>query len=245
MRSCRWMYNDQRTYISSDYAYPCDSYINTLLNSYIVRNSLQKIADKYYADEIADVMTDSYLVDESGYPQLTAIYNTCLHRLGIKEKIPLYVTYQLTGINALSIESRGETMILISRQAVAQLAEEELFFVLGHELGHCQYGHMCCHTILGLLEDMNKANEILGSLLADMIEVPLVKWFHCSEFTADRAGLICCGSKEVAKSIFVRLGLDKEITVFEQYRELSSPHPLLQTRWQMIEQFAIQMNIKS
>jgi len=235
----------QRTYANGDYAYPCDSYINVLLSSYLVRTSLQKIADKYYAEETAKIAQNGNLVDENRYPRLNAIYETCIRKLGITERIPLYITSQLTGINALSIELHGKTMILISRQAVAQLSEDELLFVLGHELGHCQYGHMCCHTVLGMIADMNKVSEIFGSLVADMIEVPLVKWFHCSEFTADRAGLICCGSKEVAQNIFLRLGLNNEVSAYEQYRELSSPHPLLQTRWQMLEQFAAQMNIKS
>ena len=188
------MPNGQATYYKADYAYPCDSYINTLLGTFLVRKTLQKIAERYYSNDITKLHQGSTLVTLKNYPQLFNLYEKCIERLQLNEHWPLYVTNQLTGINALSIELGGEQMILISRQAVAQLSEEELLFVLGHELGHCQYGHITCHTVLGLLNDMNKASEILGPLLTDTIEVPLVKWFHCSEFTADRAGLICCQS---------------------------------------------------
>lgn len=232
------MPTEQATYYQVDYAYPCDSYINTLLGTYLVRRMLQFIAEKNYSDEVEKLHQGSTLVTSDNYPLLFAVYEQCIDRLKLSEQWPLYVTNQLSGINALSIELRGEQMILVSRQAVAQLSEEELLFVLGHELGHCRYGHIICHTVLGLLNDMNEASEILGPLLTDTIEVPLVKWFHCSEFTADRAGLICCNSLSVANSVFKKLGLDEDVTVLDSYMELASPHPLLQTRWEMLQKYA-------
>ena len=229
----------QAPYYQTDYAYPCDSYINTLLGTFLVRKALQKITEKYYSDDIEELHHGSTLITSQNYPNLFATYEKCIDRLKLSERWPLYVTNQLIGINALSIELRGEQMILISRQAVAQLSEEELLFVLGHELGHCQYGHIICHTVLGLLNDMNKANEVLGPLLTDTIEVPLVKWFHCSEFTADRAGLICCQSLQTAQDIFVKLGMnDSRADAYVHYKEVSSPHPLLQTRWEMLQKYA-------
>lgn len=229
----------QATYYQTDYAYPCDSYINTLLGTYLVRKALQKIAEKYYSDDIEELHQGSTLVTSQNYPHLCSIYEKCIDRLKPSERWPLYVTNQLTGINALSIELRGEQMILISRQAVAQLGEEELLFVLGHELGHCQYGHIICHTVLGLLNDMNKASEVWGPLMTDTIEVPLVKWFHCSEFTADRAGLICCQSLQTAHDIFVKLGMsDTRADAYVHYKEVSFPHPLLQTRWELLQKYA-------
>ena len=233
------MSNLNRTYYPLDYVYPCDSYIDMLLSSYLVRSSLQKIANNFYADEIEKIIQDRDIVDEKSYPRLYSLYNICIDRLNITDKTPLYVTSYLSGINALSIELRGEQMILISRHAVAQLTDEELLFVLGHELGHCQYGHITCHTVLGLLNDMNKASEILGPLLTDMIEVPLVKWFHCSEFTADRAGLICCQTLQTAHELFDKLGMTSSPpNAYVYYKEVSSPHPLLQTRWEMLQRYA-------
>ena len=227
------------TYYQSDYAYPCDSYISTLLGTFLVRKALQKIAAKHYSGEVENLYQGSTLASEKNYPQLYAIYEKCIDRLKLNEQWSLYVTNQLIGINALSIELQGKQMILISRQAVAQLREEELLFVLGHELGHCQYGHIICHTVLGLLNDMNKASDVLGPLLTDTIEVPLVKWFHCSEFTADRAGMVCCQSLQTAQEIFVKLGMnDTRADAYAHYKEVSSPHPLLQTRWEMLQKYA-------
>lgn len=231
------------TYYREDYAYPCDSYINVLLSSFLVRKSLQKVAEKHYSEEAEKIYQESTLVNSHTYPLLNTLFHTCIDRLHIAEAYPLYVTNQLTGINALSIELQNKQMILISRQAVAQLTEEELLFVLGHELGHFQYGHMVCHTVLGLIKDMNEASDILGPVVTEMIEVPLVKWFHCSEFTADRAGLICCLSLQTAHDIFVKLGMnDSKADAYTQYQELSSPHPLLQTRWEMLQKYANSVN---
>lgn len=237
------MPDGQAIYYKTDYAYPCDSYINTLLGTFLVRKTLQKIAEKYYSNDIKELHQGSTLVTSKNYPQLFNLYEKCIERLQLSKHCPLYVTNQLTGINALSIELGGEQMILISRRAVAQLSEEELLFILGHELGHCQYGHITCHTVLGLLNDMNKASEILGPLLTDTIEVPLVKWFHCSEFTADRAGLICCQSLQTTHEIFEKLGMSlTRQEAYIHYKELSSPHPLLQTRWEMLQKYANEVN---
>lgn len=233
------MPDNHATYYREDYAYPCDSYINVLLSSFLVRKTLQKVAEKYYSEEAEKIYKESTPVNTQTYPQLFSIYQTCIERLHIPDQWPLYVTNQLTGINALSIELNGKQVILISRQAVAQLIKNELLFILGHELGHCQYGHMVCHTVLGLIRDMNDASEILGPLITDMIEVPLVKWFHCSEFTADRAGLICSESMQTAHNIFRKLGLqDTKTDAYTQLCEVSSPHPLLQTRWEMLQKYA-------
>jgi len=69
--------------------------------------------------------------------------------------------------------------------------------------------------------------------------VPLVKWFHCSEFTADRAGLISCQSLQTAHDIFVKLGMNNACTdAYVHLKEVSSPHPLLQTRWEMLQKYA-------
>lgn len=233
------MPDDHVTYYREDYAYPCDSYINVLLSSFLVRKTLQKVAEKQYSEEAEKIYKESTLVNAQNYPQLNSIYETCIDRLHLTDRWPLYVTSQLTGINALSIELRGKQMILISRQAAAQLTDEELLFVLGHELGHCHYGHMVCHTVLGLIRDMNKANEIIGPVVTDMVEVPLVRWFHCSEFTADRAGLICCQSMQTAYEIFRQLKMNENSKdAYTRYQELSSPHPLLQTRWEMLQKYA-------
>lgn len=236
------MPNGQTTYYSKNYAYPCDTYIGTLLNSEIVRKTLQKIATKYYSNEIGGLYQERILVNAQTYPQLNAVYEICVDKLQITNKLPLYVTNHLTGINALSIELQGEQMILISRQAVAQLNEDELLFILGHELGHCQYGHMVCHTVLGLINDMNEANNIFGPLITDVIEVPLVQWFQCSEFTADRAGLICCESLQTAHDIFDQLGMNTTVNAYQQYQEISSPHPLIKTRWEMLQKYANEIN---
>ena len=237
------MPDDHAKYYREDYAYPCDSYINVLLGSFLVRKTLQKVAEKHYSEEAEKIYQESTQVNIQTYPQLYNTYKRCINRLHITDSWPLYVTNRLTGINALSIELRGKQMILISRQAAVQLTENELLFVLGHELGHCQYGHMVCHTVLGLITDMNKASVVIGPVVTEMIEVPLVKWFHCSEFTADRAGLICCESMRTAYDIFCKLGMNNDqADAYTQYQEISSPHPLLQTRWKMLQNYANSVN---
>ena len=64
---------------------------------------------------------------------------------------------------------------------------EELRFVIGHELGHVAYGHF----------DLKKM-EVDG--IPSRLSIKLFEHARLSEVSADRAGLLCCGSFEAAYS---------------------------------------------
>ena len=74
--------------------------------------------------------------------------------------------------------------------------------MIGHELGHILQKNLICHTIKGLLDNLNSKSEILGPIVSDLIEVPLNQWYRCSEYTADRAGLMCTRNIKFIESNF-------------------------------------------
>ncbi|WP_437630262.1 M48 family metallopeptidase [Sorangium sp. So ce854] len=91
-------------------------------------------------------------------------------------------------INAFVTEGRGHLLVGVSSGAVGALSSEELEFVIGHELGHAAYGHL----------DV-PANHLVASGSLDLERAQLVRSFQrAAEVSADRAGLVCCGSLEVA-----------------------------------------------
>ncbi len=93
-------------------------------------------------------------------------------------------------INAFLIDGGRSHIIGISSTAVAQLSAEELEFVIGHELGHAVYGHL------------DVAAEVMLRALDPTLEQArrIRAWQRASEISADRAGLVACGSLEVAAS---------------------------------------------
>ncbi|WP_437752272.1 M48 family metallopeptidase [Sorangium sp. So ce1389] len=91
-------------------------------------------------------------------------------------------------INAFVTEGLNHLLVGVSSGAVSALSSEELEFVIGHELGHAVYGHL----------DV-AANHLIESGNLDLERAQLVRSFQrAAEVSADRAGLVCCGSLEVA-----------------------------------------------
>ena len=132
----------------------------------------------------------------------------------------------------------------MSKKSTVFLSDKELQFLLGHELGHIASGNLICHTVKGLLDNLNNKSDIIGPMVSDLVDVPLHNWYRCNEFTADRAGLICCKDLDSVKELFVKLFGDIHNTVSEEYYELSSDHPLPATRLKYLSDFYQEIKIK-
>ena len=219
----------QKKEMSLPYAYPCDNYMDAILSNGLVRKTLQLFADKYCKEQIKKIKSTGQLVSRSNYPHLYDVLQSCYKSLNV----------ELKGINALSVGTDNAPIILISCKAVISLPDGELKFMIGHELGHILQKNLMCHTIKGLLDNLNNKSEILGPIVSDLIDVPLNQWYRCAEYTADRAGLICVKSILHIKSLFTRLCNTniKETNQIARYFELSNIHPMYNNRLNQLEQF--------
>ena len=103
-------------------------------------------------------------------------------------------------IHAFVTEASSRYLVAVSSGAVDLLGAEELEFVIGHELGHAVYGH---------LEIAVEAAIELGSLSSAQCRL-LRGWQRASEISADRVGLLCCDSLDVAAAALFKTicGLD-------------------------------------
>lgn len=223
------------------YAYPCDNYMDSILSNGLVRKTLQLFVDKYCKEQIENIKLTGQKVTTDSCPRFYGILQSCYKSLGVDELPEVYVTGQLKGINALSVGTDKAPIILISRKAVISLPDGELEFMIGHELGHILQKNLMCHTVKGLLDNLNRKSEILGPIVSDLIDVPLNQWYRCAEYTADRAGLICAKSISHIKSLFERLCRTtiKETGQIARYFELSNMHPLYHSRLKELEKFIL------
>ena len=212
------------------YAYPCENYLDKILSNVLVRKALRKFTDDKCKNKIEEICKDCLVVYEKSFPRLNYVLNYCYKELGVNKYPKVYVTDKLTGVNALSIGSDDNPIVLISHQAVAVLTEEELKFMIGHEIGHLLQNNLECHTLKGMLDNVNDKSEIIGPMISEIIEVPLNQWYRCAEFTADRAGLICCKDINTVKKLFGRYGMKENNSSIENFYELAHTHPLLEKR---------------
>lgn len=231
----------QKKEVSLPYAYPCDNYMDSILSNGLVRKTLQLFVDKYCKEQIQNIKSAGQLVSTGNYPRFYNVLKNCYKSLSVEDIPEVYITNQLKGINALSVGTDNAPIILISRKAVISLSEGELKFMIGHELGHILQKNLMCHTIKGMLDNLNSKSEILGPIVSDLIDVPLNHWYRCSEYTADRAGLICAENMTHIKSLFSRLcnANMKEISHIARYFELSNVHPMYNNRIKQLEQFIL------
>lgn len=218
-----------------------DNYIGDFLNNSITKAALRKIADTYYSQQLEGIIQKSTELSVLTHPTLYNIYKECCRKLGFVRFPKLYVTGQIQGVNALSVEVKGRRLILLSRISTIRLNEQELRFILGHELGHHQQGNLACHTVNGLLDTLNNSSEIFSPMISDTIEVPMKRWCRQSEFNADRAGLICCKNLEAVESLLSKITEKRFRTSYTSISELFEDHPLLMTRMEKLIEFSGQL----
>lgn len=233
----------QKEETSLPYAYPCENYIGTILSNELVRKVLKLFADKHCKEQIQYIQSTGQLVTKESYPRLHETLQSCYDILNIKEAPEVYITNQLRGINALSVGTDKAPIILISRKAVISLSDEEIRFMIGHELGHILQKNLMCHTIKGVLDNLKSKHEVLGPIVADTIDVPLNQWHQCAEYTADRAGFLCCKDIASIEAIFNKTMEVKSKTGYKSYIELYKDHPFIQSRIDRIKQFAASVNM--
>lgn len=105
-------------------------------------------------------------------------------------------------ISSLSIGFSKSERIVLSTGAVDLLENEELDFLIGHELGHIMTGHKPYHTFVeAICDPMFSINRVYMHI----VKLPLLEWYRKSHFTADRMGLLCCQDVNVALSALIKM----------------------------------------
>lgn len=181
-------------------------------------------------------------------PRIHRIAKECAEALGVP--VPTVYVANSPVMNAYTFGTDEDSFIVVHAKLVDDFTDEELKFVIGHEMGHIQNRHVVYNTALQLL----KGNLTL--LLRWAIEPVLLAWVRRAEITCDRAGLLCCGDLDVASKTFLKLAcgasrlydeLDVK-TYLEQledgqeglgrFVELFASHPYLPKRLRALQIFA-------
>jgi Zn-dependent protease with chaperone function len=163
-------------------------------------------------------------------PEIWAVYERAGETLDLPQLPDLYVSYFPFGPNAMAIGA-GRPIVLVSSQFVEMLDPDEMWALLGHELGHVLSEHVLYQTTLQIL-------LLLGGVLPSVIRLPLravravlLEWSRSAELTADRAGALACRDPLVTcRTLMVmaggmpsrRLDLDAFLLQASEYEEWDS-----------------------
>ena len=179
----------------------------------------------------------SIRVTPDSHARLYSIYRTCCDALKISSNPGLYIGGFMTNINAIALNIANENVIFISSDAVDRLSDSELSFVLGHELGHVIQENMGIHTASSLIENIKRSSDFWGPIISDIFEFNVKRWCRVAEFTADRAGLICCKNLSDACSVLAKMATDDVCVMVPELYEQFSDHPRISTRVKALGEF--------
>jgi Zn-dependent protease with chaperone function len=144
-------------------------------------------------------------VDERQFPKLGRLLGEVGRTLDAPELPELYVVANPVP-GALTI-GMNKPFIVLNSGLVDLLDEEELRFVIAHELGHAMSGHAVYQTLLQRMIQLSGAfaSIPIGGLGLRAIMAALHEWSRKSELSADRAGLLATQDPATAFRVHMKL----------------------------------------
>ncbi len=158
-------------------------------------------------------------VDHRQFPDVYQAYMQAASTLDVRELPELYV-YAEPRPHAMTI-GLDRPFVVVTSGMVDLLDEDELRFVLGHELGHALSGHALYTTMLMRLLNMTGAWSWIpfGALGLRALIAALYEWQRKAELSGDRAGLLATQDPAAALRTHMKLAGgghldDLDITAF-------------------------------
>ena len=151
------------------------------------------------------LLGSSVRVDERQLPVLHRLLADVGATLDVELLPELYVRAAPT-FGAVTI-GMDKPVIVVDSGLVDLLDEDEMRFVLGHELGHVVSGHAVYQTLLQRLLGMVGIFSSVpgGALGARAILAALMEWSRKAELSADRAGLLATQNPAAATRVHMKL----------------------------------------
>lgn len=152
------------------------------VGNFITRNTIEKIYTVQHTGSGLKVTKDSY-------PKIYEYLEYACLILDIKKVPDLYLQWSYN-INAMTVGSENP-IIVINSGLIDLCDDDEIMFIIGHECGHIKSNHMLYHMMAQVV-NMCVSMIPFGDIAAAPIQYALYYWDRMSEYTADRAGLLCC-----------------------------------------------------
>jgi Zn-dependent protease with chaperone function len=154
-------------------------------------------------------------------------------------------------LNAYTFGLSSPKAVVLHSALLEAMDRDELSFVIGHELGHVSLGHTWLNSVVGGLAGIPSP-----ALAFVILSMAFLWWNRACEHSADRAGLLACGSLQKATSTLVKLaagenarsrqGLERALQRIEAedddltgtLGEMMGTHPMTIRRIEQLQRFA-------
>jgi Zn-dependent protease with chaperone function len=199
-----------------EFEHPSMQKMNQLLRSSVVlrksAESLSKTVGKPWYESTFNAITAS----ERQYPRVYEAGVLAARRLG-SPAIPSFNLELDRLYQSATYGSDKDAFVNIGSALPRFLNDEELLFVLGHEMGHLVSHHALWTTVSMFLVGQQRQNlmaeGVMGilsnplKLIEGGVESLISNWMRVADFTADRAALLAVGSFDRAKRAIFMLHL--------------------------------------
>src|SRR3569833_2296440 len=158
---------------------------------------------------------------ETQFRNISDMVRDSAYILALPEVPELYVV-QAPAPNAMTIGT-DHPFIVLTTGLVVLLDDEELRFVVAHEVGHVLSGHAVYRTMALILTNLGARSAWLpvGNIAISAILMGLHEWQRKAELSADRAGLLAGQDVEAGKRALMKLAGGGRLTEMdaEAFRE--------------------------
>ncbi len=102
--------------------------------------------------------------------------------------------------------------IVLNSSVLRALSDDELYCVIGHEVGHIMSGHALYKTLIWMLLAMSSAALPVPRMLLRALVLALKEWDRKSELTADRAGLLALQSESESYAVLMKMAGGEDLS---------------------------------
>jgi Zn-dependent protease with chaperone function len=193
----------------TEYEHPADRKALDALEATPGMDKLAELVYKYLNERLFTIeYTGSHLlVTPEAYPDLYSVFDQVCDTINMPGRPKLYVMQDPT-INAFS-DGVEQPFVVLHHRAVDAFTDEEMRYVIGHEIGHHKSQHILYHAVAQYWEMLAEIASDVTFGISGLVTTParyaLLYWQRMSEFTADRAGLLACQDLNVAASAMVKI----------------------------------------
>jgi Zn-dependent protease with chaperone function len=196
-----------------------------------------------------NLMSAAFRVSPQSAPQLARLADEAAAALA-PGTVDVFVVRQPT-LNAYTFGLSNPKVIVLYSGLLSVMDEAELRFIIGHEMGHVALGHTWLNSLVGGLAGIPS-----GSWASILLRLAFLRWNRACELSADRAGLLACGSLEKSTTALIKLvagpsgltpaGMEaayrqidgEDDTPWGMVNETFQRHPLLIRRIQELRKYA-------
>jgi Zn-dependent protease with chaperone function len=148
---------------------------------------------------VSQLLSDSVKLNHIIAPRLYNICEKAKKILNFNEEIDFFIISSIE-VNAFSINGFTYVphMICLTSALVQLLSDDELLFVIGHEIGHLIYKHSQLYVVNSLL-----SNREEHELPAHITKI-FTRWNQYAEISADRIGFMVQPQLEIIGKVFFK-----------------------------------------